>query len=275
MPMIRLFLPLLLTLCLHSYAQCDSISQRSKPLKISHAEPVYIDLIRDLGARKGEKELNVGWQLSDEGRYIEQGGYVEYEFAPLHRLGLEIEVPFTYAYIPRDLTVSDLPHTRIEALKLATQYTFLVSEKYRLSAAAGAIYELSMHSFHTISQSHRGFKGQGLSPFLVVAKRWAKHWHSLIYTGPEFHTGFGETAHKPGYQLNLSAHYQLPAQGHLLGIELNEEFADGQTELTLRPQVRLKLGKALSLGLVTGIPCKRSQHGLSFFTRLVYEFNAG
>jgi hypothetical protein len=29
--------------------------------KILHAEPLYIDLIRGLGARKGEREWNVGW----------------------------------------------------------------------------------------------------------------------------------------------------------------------------------------------------------------------
>jgi hypothetical protein len=33
--------------------------------KVLHAEPLYIDLIRDLGARKDEKEWNVGFGLVD------------------------------------------------------------------------------------------------------------------------------------------------------------------------------------------------------------------
>lgn len=37
--------------------------------KILHAEPLYIDLIRDLGARKGEKEWNVGFGLADANTY--------------------------------------------------------------------------------------------------------------------------------------------------------------------------------------------------------------
>ena len=38
-----------------------------KPAKISHAEPLYLDLVRDLGARKGEREWNVGTQFSQGG----------------------------------------------------------------------------------------------------------------------------------------------------------------------------------------------------------------
>ena len=34
------------------------IENHKKPDKVLHAEPLYIDLIRDLGARKGEKEYN-------------------------------------------------------------------------------------------------------------------------------------------------------------------------------------------------------------------------
>ena len=36
-----------------------------EPDKVLHAEPLYIDLIRDLGARKGEKEWNFGYGLTD------------------------------------------------------------------------------------------------------------------------------------------------------------------------------------------------------------------
>jgi hypothetical protein len=39
------------------------------PPKVLHAEPLYIDLIRDLGARKGEKEWNVGLAMVDQVRF--------------------------------------------------------------------------------------------------------------------------------------------------------------------------------------------------------------
>ena len=42
-------------------------TQKSKPLsvKVKHAEPIYIDLIRDLDARKGEAEFNFGHSLAN------------------------------------------------------------------------------------------------------------------------------------------------------------------------------------------------------------------
>lgn len=59
---------LLSFICTHLSAQ--TISKESPnsnlPLKIEHAEPLYIDLIRDLGARRGEKEWNVGMGLTDK-----------------------------------------------------------------------------------------------------------------------------------------------------------------------------------------------------------------
>lgn len=38
--------------------------------KVLHAEPLYIDLIRDLGARKGEREWNVGLGMTDKTNLI-------------------------------------------------------------------------------------------------------------------------------------------------------------------------------------------------------------
>ena len=61
--------------------------EKQAPVKILHAEPLYIDLIRDLGARKGEKEWNVGFGITDRSVYDEYEALVEYEWAPLDRLG--------------------------------------------------------------------------------------------------------------------------------------------------------------------------------------------
>src|SRR5688572_25810465 len=69
------------------------------PAKVLHAEPLYIDLIRDLGARKGEHEWNIGLGITDNLKYDTYQTLIEYEFAPIDRLGLEIEVPFTF-YAP-------------------------------------------------------------------------------------------------------------------------------------------------------------------------------
>ena len=104
------------------------VEERKEPAKILHAEPLYIDLIRDLGARKGEREWNLGLGLTDRLRFDSYEALVEYEWAPIDRLGLEIEVPFTI-YTRNPGAGSDtIPSNRMESLKLAFQYTFLVSE---------------------------------------------------------------------------------------------------------------------------------------------------
>jgi len=57
----------------------QSIEQQTGSLKLLHAEPLYIDLIRDLGARKGEKEWNVGLGLTDNQNFDAYEALVEYE----------------------------------------------------------------------------------------------------------------------------------------------------------------------------------------------------
>lgn len=57
----------------------QEIENKTAPDKVLHAEPLYIDLIRDLGARKGEKEWNVGLGLTDNNTFDKYTALVEYE----------------------------------------------------------------------------------------------------------------------------------------------------------------------------------------------------
>lgn len=74
------------------------VEEKRETVKVLHAEPLYIDLIRDLGARKGEKEWNLGLGLTDNNQYDEYTALVEYEWAVIDRLGLEVELPFSFYY---------------------------------------------------------------------------------------------------------------------------------------------------------------------------------
>ena len=66
------------------------VQDKRKPDKVLHAEPLFIDLIRDLGARKGEKEWNVGLGLTDNLKFDAYEALIEYEWAPIDRLGFEV-----------------------------------------------------------------------------------------------------------------------------------------------------------------------------------------
>ena len=99
------------------------------PVKVLHAEPLYIDLIRDLGARKGEKEWNLGLGVFDNLSFDSYEALIEYEFAPVNRLGLEIELPFTFYSPQQNVSKDSVPSNQLDGLQLAGQWSFFVSEK--------------------------------------------------------------------------------------------------------------------------------------------------
>lgn len=57
----------------------EEVENKRKTDKVLHAEPLFIDLIRDLGARKGEKEWNVGFGMTDNNKFDSYEALVEYE----------------------------------------------------------------------------------------------------------------------------------------------------------------------------------------------------
>ena len=73
--------------------------------------------MHNLGARKGEREWNVGLGLVDRNRFDQYEALVEYEWAPANRLGLEVEVPLTF--YPANGT--NTPSNRIEGLKTVAE----------------------------------------------------------------------------------------------------------------------------------------------------------
>jgi hypothetical protein len=238
------------------------------PPKILHAEPLFIDLIRDLGARKGEKEWKFGFGLTDQARFDRYEALVEYEWAPINRLGLEVEVPFTF--FPPVNNGAVTPSSRIEGLKTAMQWTFLVSEKHQTSLALGYLNEAKFADLDSIRET-RFVQGNIYNPFFVAARRLGSQWHSLVYTGPQIYQPFRKSGLEWAYELNSNLHYMVGETRNFVGMEVNKTFAPGDFDMTLRPQMRLEISEQLLIGIVTGIPIKRENQRLSMFLRLIYE----
>lgn len=254
---------------MQAMAQSDS-TEKKLPVKIRHAEPLYMDLIRDLGARKGEKEWNVGYGIEGHKDYTVNHTFVEYEFSPLNRLGLEVEVPFSFYRSVGGDENSTIPRNRVEGLKLAAQYTFLVSPRHQLSMAAGYMHEFRAHSFYSIDHGRGMLKGNSVSPFLIVAKKFGSRWNTMLYTGPEWEFTPEENRRDLFYQVNASAHYVLPS-GNFVGLEVNDEYGRGSNQMVLRPQMKIVLADNLALGLITGIPTSFQNNGMSFMARVIFE----
>ncbi len=244
---------------------------KNLPVKLLHAEPLYIDLIRDLGARKGEKEWNVGFGIADNLNYDTYEALVEYEWAPVNRLGLEVELPFTLNYknTVRDSSIN-IPGSQLNGLKTAAQWSFLVSEKIKTSMAIGYINELELVPFNQYLNG-KLLKGNLYNPFLIVAKRWGNNFHTLLYTGPSIEQNFTKKLWFFSYEVNTNFHYMISGTRNFIGVELNKEFNKSDFDLTIRPQMRVTISENMLIGIVVGIPIQKENQRLSAFVRLIYE----
>ncbi|MBC6996792.1 HAEPLYID family protein [Neolewinella lacunae] len=240
-----------------------------EPAKVLHAEPLYIDLIRDLGARKGEKEWNIGLGLTDNLNFDSYEALVEYEWAPMDRLGLEVELPFTFYSAVNGTGREDVPSNRLNSLKVAAQWSFYVNEQRATSMAIGYINELELSDFASFGKPF--IKGNVYNPFLVVAKRWGNNFHSLIYTGPTVEQNFHTEVFHTIYDANTSFHYMIPGTRNFIGVEFNKTLDERDFDMTIRPQMRLGIADNLLIGIVAGIPVSRENERLSSFVRLIWE----
>lgn len=242
----------------------------SEKPKVLHAEPLYIDLIRDLGARKGEREWNVGFGIHDNTNFDRYEALVEYEWAIIDRLGLEIEFPFSFYVDQDEADVEPIPESRLEGLQLAAQYSFYVDPKSNVSLAFGYLHEFSVNSFRNIGLQ-RLFTGNVYSPFFVAAKRWTDNLHTLVYTGPIWEVGARGFDNEFIYQWHSNFHYMLTGTRNFIGLEINKIYQHNELEIVLRPQMRLEITEQFMIGIVPGIPINRGNQRFSTFFRLIYE----
>jgi hypothetical protein len=248
----------------------EEVQNKTALPKILHAEPLYIDLIRDLGARKGEREWNVGMGITDNQKYDAYQVLVEYEWAPADRLGLEIEVPFTFHAPVNGTSRSEVPSHRMESLKTAMQYTFLVSERTNTSLAIGYINELELADLSTMRNDNI-VQGNVFNPFFIAAKRWGNNFHTLIYTGPRLEKPFNSKHWHNRFDINTNLHYMIPGTRNFIGVEFNKELSGHDFDMTVRPQLRVSVADNLLIGIVAGIPVKRENERFSSFMRLIWE----
>lgn len=243
------------------------VEEKTEIEKVLHAEPLFIDLIRDLGARKGEKEWNVGMSLTDNTKYDRYEYLVEYEWAPIDRLGFEVELPFTF-YSPI-LGNGSAPNNRLNSLKLATQWSFFVDTDISTSMALGYIHEFELNDFKNIQ--NKAYIGNLYNPFFIFAKRWGDNFHTLLYTGPRLSQHIDKDKIDFGYEINSNFHYMISGTRNFIGIEINQELENDLFHTVLRPQMRLGIKENLLIGIVTGIPLDKEQERFSTFIRLIWE----
>ncbi|MBX3187627.1 MAG: hypothetical protein KF819_11455 [Labilithrix sp.] len=175
-------------------------------------EPLYFDLVRNLGSERGELEMNVLAATSFRRSPAVTWG-PEIEWVPTRGFGVELEVPMTDA--------------AVEAIKPSAQISALSFASRRLEIGFLGSHEQRVQSVASLSS---------LTAVSVV--RFTSRVQGMTIVGPTLATAQGRRP-AAGAVLSPSLFYQR-SRSFTVGVELQSRFTAGQpsTQLVL-PQVHL------------------------------------
>lgn len=243
-----------------------SFTQENLP-KVHHAEPLYLDLVRDLGARKGEREFNLAAEYINIRKQSKYGLLAEYEWAPINRLGVEVEVDFSFFNASGDTVQYQ---NKMDCIRLSSQYSLWVLPELQTTFALGYTHIFELTEFAKYGKNNL-LEVSVFNPYAIAAKVWFKNWHTLLYGGPLFERDLAKKEWDLNWQINTSILYGLPGDGNFVGVEFNKLIDNAAFSMTIRPQIKLRLNKQTAIGLVAGIPTGRQDKGFSTFVRLIFE----
>lgn len=181
-------------------------AQSQRSMKIP--EPMIYDLVRPLGVRQGELEINA---LGDYNPYtgdIDWAPEVEYGLAD--DLAIELELPFQ--------------NSSHERYKFAVQQTLAVDEARGVAQGWQAFMDVNKHT-------------RALSADVTYIRgiKWAESWSSLSMLGVRAHH-INRSA-QTSYLLNNTVFYDMSSR-LTLGLELNHEVSHGGSwRYRLTPQL--------------------------------------
>ena len=167
-----------------------------------------------------------------------------------------------------------VPANQIESFKVAGMYTVQVDTTRHWSTAFGYLHEVLLNETNS-TLLRRPVDGQMFNPFLVTARRWTDHWHTLLYTGPRFVRRTGGAWKRPVFEANYSTHYMVPGTRNFVGFEVNQSIEHGRSNFILRPQMRVGITERFLVGIAGGIPVNREEERVGTFLRFIYETRSG
>lgn len=185
-------------------------------------EPLYVDLVRNLGSRRGEMETNVLASTSFRRQQSIQWG-PEIEWAPVKGLGFELELPFV--------------DNELQALKFGGQVT--------LASFSARTVEIGM-----IGSYARRLPERGADAFLgaVVGVRFSPRIQGMFIAGPT--ASRGEVPTTLGASVNPSIFYQL-SRKWTVGVENGHRFEPEHRTYVL-PQLHVNPFDAFAFKLQVG-----------------------
>lgn len=215
-------------------------------------EPMIFDLVRELGTKQGEIEINVLAEFplsSISSRHIDWAPEIEY--AIWDNFAVEFELPFEDA--------------KLEALKTALQYTFGKSKSGRY-----------IHGTQFMVEKFRKIDKWDISLLYIPAYRFDPVWSVLALLGVRQQVGSDSQNKTTTLLLNATVFAEI-SDHTALGLEFNNSDPgnfdeEEELELLVMPQLHLELSKHWSLQ--TGLGAEFKEHGVNTTAalRMIAEF---
>ena len=268
-------------LILASFSAFCQAKKKEEPTK--HYMPLYLDIPAEMNVKKGYKEINIAGGYADFKDFNGVRTLIEYDFAPIDKLGFEIEMPFVIvnnktSAIQTGNTDAVVPEEggavkSAMALRVGFNYSLLNFTKTKTSVSVGYFNEFELTPFEHFGKPL--LEGNVYNPFIAVAKIWGNRLHTMIYTGPAIKQSFEHHTIKTAYRFNTIVSYRFGKgeKESFAGIECNQTGAkEDAGQMILRPQIQLAFTEKWKLGFVAGIPIATNNHfNSSGFLRLIYS----
>ena len=216
-------------------------------------EPLMFDLVRGLGAKQGELEINTlaDFPLNNAGeRSIEWAPEIEY--ALFDGFAIEAEFPFEDEHL--------------EAFKVALQYTLGQSKSNKF-----------IHGLQFISEMYRFESITELSLLYIPAYRFNGTWSILGLYGLMYETGSDAASKDTTVLLNTTIFANISDQ-LVLGFEINntdptlQKRDDNEMELLLLPQCQYQLKNGFEIQVGLGPRFAENDTELSGVLRVIKSF---
>ena len=274
-----LFLFLLFTFCTNVQAQ----EVKTETDELTHYMPMYLDMPAELNVHRGYKEINLGFGMAGFRDFNGQRLMLEYDFAPMDKLGFEIEVPFIFVQNKTHNTSTEVPDVMVPeeggnvqsaiAMRLGINYTLQSFKNIKTSISIGYFNEFESSPF--VHFGKPVIEANIYNPFFSVAKIWGDRFHAMLYCGPAFRQSFTGEEAKTVYRFNPTVSYHIGKlnKENFIALECNNVWAKGDAgQMILRPQFQMQLSGKWKFGFVGAVPVATNNHLKgSGIVRIIYS----
>lgn len=221
--------------------------------KVEVPEPIMFDLVRGLGAKKGELEINtlIDIPLNNGGsRAVEWAPEIEY--AVIDGLAIEIEFPFEDEHL--------------EAFKVALQYTLGQSKSNKF-----------IHGLQFISEIYRFESIAEWSLLYVPAYKFNNTWSLLGLFGVMYESGSDAAERNNTILLNTTLFASIN-ENFVLGLEINntdptlQRRDDNEMEFLVLPQCQYEWADGFELQIGFGPRFVENDTDFSGVLRVIKTF---